>query len=287
VEIDFKTVNSEEILKLSYYDISENIKIPLLSYPLLENTGIVKHCFSTRMGGVSEGVFSSMNLSFSRGDDRESVFENFRRLALAMGTDPHNFVFTDQTHTANIKRVHQSDAGSGIYKKREYADIDGLITNEKDIVLSTFFADCVPIYFVDPVHKAIGLSHSGWKGTIQKIGEKTILAMQEAFQSKPSELICAIGPSICVKCYEISKDVALEFIKTFPDFYKDILIEKENEKYQLDLWKTNQYILQNAGVKKENIALTNICTCCNPKLLFSHRASHGKRGNLGAFLSLK
>lgn len=287
MEIDFKTVNSEEILKLSYYDISENIKIPLLSYPLLENTGIVKHCFSTRMGGVSEGVFSSMNLSFSRGDDRESVFENFRRLALAMGTDPHNFVFTDQTHTANIKRVHQSDAGSGIYKKREYADIDGLITNEKDIVLSTFFADCVPIYFVDPVHKAIGLSHSGWKGTIQKIGEKTILAMQEAFQSKPSELICAIGPSICVKCYEISKDVALEFIKTFPDFYKDILIEKENEKYQLDLWKTNQYILQNAGVKKENIALTNICTCCNPKLLFSHRASHGKRGNLGAFLSLK
>lgn len=267
-------------------EVKEQEGFPMLVYPLLEQTGIVKHCFTTRKGGVSEGIFESLNLSFTRGDKREAVEENFHRVAKALGTEYKNFVFTDQTHTTNVRRVGKEDAGKGLIKERGYTDVDGLITNEPGIVLSTFYADCVPLYFVDPVHHAIGLSHSGWRGTVGRMGKVTLEAMKREFGTEPEEVICAIGPSICQSCYEISEDVAVEFQKEFVGHEKEILINKENGKYQLDLWHTNELILLEAGVRPEHLAVTNICTCCNEKLLFSHRASHGKRGNLGAFLAL-
>lgn len=270
----------------SILEVREREGFPMLVYPLLEQTGMVKHCFTTRQGGVSEGIFESLNLSFTRGDKRESVEENFRRVAGAMGTEYENFVFTDQTHTTNVKRVGKADAGKGLTKERGYSNIDGLITNEPGIVLSTFYADCVPLYFVDPVHRAIGLSHSGWRGTVGRMGKVTLDAMNREFQTRPEEVICAIGPSICQSCYEISEDVAAEFKREFKEQEREVLIDKGNGKYQLDLWRANQFILLEAGVKPEHLALTNICTCCNSKLLFSHRASQGKRGNLGAFLSI-
>lgn len=113
-----------------------------------------------------------------------------------METDVSKFVFTDQTHTTNVRRVTAEDAGKGIVKERDYTDIDGLITNEPGLVLSTFYADCVPLYFVDPVHRAIGMSHSGWKGTVGKMGEATITAMKREFGTEAKDLVCAIGPSI-------------------------------------------------------------------------------------------
>lgn len=277
----FKKATPETVM-----GIKERDGFPMLVYPLLEQTGIVKHCFTTRQGGVSEGIFESLNLSFSRGDKREAVEENFHRVAKALGTEYEKFVFTDQTHTTNVKRVGKEDAGKGLTRERDYTDVDGLITNEPGIVLSTFYADCVPLYFVDLVHRAIGLSHSGWRGTVGRMGQVTLEAMSREFGTKPEEVICAIGPSICQSCYEISEDVAKEFQKEFPNYEKEILIDKGNGKYQLDLWRTNEIILLEAGVKPEHLAVTNICTCCNEKLLFSHRASHGKRGNLGAFLAL-
>lgn len=261
--------------------------LPLLKYPLLEQTGIVEHCFTTRIGGVSKGIYESLNLSFTRGDEDAAVRENFRRLAGAMETDVSKFVFTDQTHTTNVRRVTAEDAGKGIVKERDYTDIDGLITNEPGLVLSTFYADCVPLYFVDPVHRAIGMSHSGWKGTVGKMGAATITAMKREFGTEAKDLVCAIGPSICQDCYEVSEDVADAFKEAFPGHADEILLDKKNGKYQLDLWRTNEIVLTEAGVLKENIAVTNICTCCNPDLLFSHRASHGKRGNLGAFIYLR
>lgn len=279
--------NNEEILVCNQVALEDGTTVPLLSYPLLTETGIVKHCFTTRMGGVSKGIFSSMNLSFTRGDEKEDVMENYKRLAEALGVSVENFVFTDQTHTTNVLQVTEKDAGKGILRERDYQDVDGLITNVKGLVLSTFFADCVPLYFVDPVHEAIGMSHSGWRGTVRRMGKATIEAMEQTFGTKPSDLICAIGPSICQDCYEVSEDVAEEFKSAFPGYEREILLEKGNGKYQLDLWKANEIVLEDAGVEKEHIAVTNLCTCCNPKLLFSHRASHGKRGNLGGFLCLK
>ncbi len=259
---------------------------PYLYYPLLEETGIVRHCFTTRLGGVSKGMFESLNLSFSRGDDPEAVRENFRRVSQALGTEYGDFVFTDQSHTANVRAVGREDAGKGLERERGYADVDGLITNEPGIVLSAFYADCVPLYFVDVKHKAIGLCHSGWRGTVGRIGRVALEAMRAEYQTDPGDVVCAIGPSICWKCYEVSGDVAEAFAGEFPMYEGEILQDKGNGKYQLDLWRANERILLDAGVKQEQIAVTNLCTCCNPKLLFSHRASQGKRGNLGAFLCL-
>ena len=259
-----------------------------LTYPLLESTGIIKHGFSTRVGGVSEGVCSTMNLSFSRGDDENAVRENFRRMANALDVEEDSFVFSQQTHTTNVRKVTLEDKGKGLTRKLDYQDIDGLITNVPGLCLSTFYADCVPLYFVDPVKKAIGLSHSGWRGTVGKIGCVTVQKMQEEYGSNPENIIAAIGPSICQDCYEVSEDVIVEFQNHFDKkYWKELYYKKENGKYQLNLWKANEIVLEEAGVLKEHIAVTNLCTCCNHESLFSHRASKGKRGNLAAFLALK
>ena len=268
-------------------EVKEYGNLPLLKYPLLEQTGIVEHCFTTRLGGVSEGVCSSLNLSFSRGDNPDAVMENYRRVAETFGKTVDDFVCTDQTHTTTVIRVGNEEKGYGVTREKPYTDVDGLITNESGVILSTFYADCVPLYFVDPVNKAIGLSHSGWRGTVGRMGQKTLEAMQQAFGTKPEDVYAAIGPSICQDCYEISEDVALHFYDAFKGHGDEILINKGNGKYQLDLWKTNEIVLLEAGILPEHMAVTNICTCCNHEILFSHRASQGKRGNLAAFLMLK
>ncbi len=265
----------------------ETGEFPFLSFPLLEETGMVKHCFTTRQGGVSQGIFASLNLSFSRGDDREAVEENFRRVSQVLGTRYEDFVLTDQTHTTNVRRVGKEDAGKGLTRERGYADVDGLITNEPGLTLSTFFADCVPLYFADTKNCAIGLSHSGWRGTVGRMGRATLEAMRREFGTEPEHVVCAIGPSICQDCYEVSQDVAEQFMQEFPGHRQEILTDKGNGKYQLDLWRANEIVLLEAGIRKEHLSVTDICTCCNPRELFSHRASQGRRGNLGAFLSLK
>lgn len=282
-------------LREDVYTSEDGRELLLLRYPLLEETGVVQHCFTTRLGGVSKGIFAELNLSFTRGDEQEAVEENYRRLAVALGVDYEKFVLSDQTHTVNVRRVTAEDAGKGLTRERDYRDVDGLITNEPGLVLSTFFADCVPLYFVDPVHRAIGLSHSGWRGTAARMGNATIEAMGREYGTRPEDLVCAIGPSICQDCYEVSEDVAEEFQRAFGDCWQELLAlspkPKEEtggeQKYQLDLWRANERVLLDAGVKESRIAVTDICTCCNPDILFSHRASHGKRGNLGAFLCLK
>ena len=260
---------------------------PYLEYPLFQKTGIVTSAFSTRLGGVSEGYYSSLNLSFDRGDDPARVLENFKRIGASMGVAVEDMVLSKQTHTTNVRVVTKEDKGKGVIRKRNYTDVDGMITNVPGICLVTSYADCVPLYFVDPVKKAIGLSHSGWRGTVGKIGKNTVQLMQENFGSKPEDLLAAVGPSVCMDCYEVSEDVADAFKEAFPGHADGILLDKKNGKYQLDLWRANEIVLTEAGVLKEKIAVTNICTCCNPEFLFSHRASHGKRGNLGAFLGIR
>lgn len=262
--------------------------VPYFAFENLENTGLVRHGFSTRLGGVSEGCLSSMNLSFTRGDDLEKVRENFRRMGMAIGFETKDLVLSDQTHTTNVRLVTEADRGKGFNRERDYTDVDGLITDTPGLMLVTIYADCVPLYFVDPVHKAVGLSHSGWKGTVHRIGKVTLERMKEAFGTRPEDVQAAIGPSICQDCYEVSEDVAQAFMDEFADQLDDRLVyRKGNGKYQLNLWNANERILLEAGIRPEHLSITNICTCCNHELLFSHRASHGQRGNLAAFLGLK
>ena len=262
--------------------------VPYFVFENLENTGLVRHGFSTRMGGVSEGFLGSMNLSFTRGDDLEKVRENFRRMGTAIGFETKDLVLSDQTHTTNVRLVTEADRGKGFDRERDYTDVDGLITDTPGLMLATIYADCVPLYFVDPVHKAIGLSHSGWKGTVHRMGKVTLERMKEAFGTRPEDVQAAIGPSICQDCYEVSEDVARAFMDEFADQMDEKLVyRKDNGKYQLNLWRANELVLLEAGILPEHLTMTNVCTCCNSEKMFSHRASHGQRGNLAAFLGLK
>lgn len=268
--------------------VNKKGEVVYLTYPLLEETETVVHGFTTRLGGVSKGVCSSMNLSFSRGDEETAVYENYRRIADAVGFPYESIVCSDQTHTTNVRKVGKDDRGKGLLFSRNYHDVDGLITNEPEVTLATFYADCVPLYLVDPVKKAIGLSHSGWRGTVGKIGKVTVEAMEREFGSRPEDILTAIGPSICQECYEVSEDVAEEFRKIYPrELWNTLLWDKGNGKYQLNLWEACRRNFLEAGILPEHIVLPEICTCCNPDFLFSHRASQGKRGNLAAFLMLK
>ncbi|HJC38955.1 MAG TPA: peptidoglycan editing factor PgeF [Candidatus Mediterraneibacter faecigallinarum] len=262
--------------------------VPYLEYPMLRETGIIRHGFSTRLGGVSEGCWASMNLSFERGDRPEAVMENFRRIGAELGVRCEDMVLSQQTHTANVRVVTGADRGKGITRERDYTDVDGLITNEPGICLVTSFADCVPLYFVDPVKKAIGLSHSGWRGTVGKIGKRTVEMMGESFGSDPADILAAVGPSVCMDCYEVSGDVIEKFRQVFDEkLWPELFYEKENGKCQLDLWKANELIFLESGILPEHMAVTNLCTHCNSEILYSHRAAGDKRGNLCAFLALK
>lgn len=262
-------------------------KVPYLSFPILERTGLVKQGFSTKLGGVSQGKYATMNFTFTRGDNRSHVMENYRRMGKALGVDMERMVLSYQTHTTNVRLVTEEDAGKGIVKERDYEDVDGLITNVPGITLVTFYADCVPLYFLDPIHQAIGLSHSGWRGTVKRMGEVTVKKMEEAFGTKAEDVIACIGPSICKECYEVGGEVAQEFMKGFDKkYWGDILSEKKDGKYMLDLWRANEIVLLESGIKEENIQVTDICTHCNSDLLFSHRTTGNERGNLAAFLGI-
>ena len=278
------------IKKIAGYDTTEIIDkndVKIITYKSLNGFKWLKNGFSTRIGGVSDGCFGKMNLSFTVGDDADTVRRNFEIFGDAFGCTPQNMVYSHQTHTTNVMRVDSSHKGMGIIKERNYKDIDGIVTNEPGLYLVTSYADCVPLYFVDPVHKAIGLSHSGWRGTVGNICRNTVELMKSEFSTKPSELVTCIGPSICMNCYEVSEDVADRFMDVFDKKEcLDIVKPKENGKFLLNLHMANYYNMLNSGINPENISMPDICTSCNSDFLHSHRASKGQRGGLCAFLEI-
>ncbi len=271
--------------------IDDSKEVPLITFPVLSKIPFLKHGFSTRLGGVSEGFFSTMNFGVDTSpyqDKPEYIMENYIRIAKRIGVDPHSFVISRQVHKTNIRVVDDSDCGKGLYLPTDYEEIDGLITNKPGITLVTKYADCVPLYFVDPVKKVIGLSHSGWRGTVKKIGKITVEAMTKHFLCDPSDIIAVIGPSICGECYEIGAEVAAEFEAAFEAKQaQEILKVNDNGKYQCDLWLANQAVILEAGILPEHIHFSGVCTCCNSDLLFSHRRAGAKRGSLAAFLAMK
>lgn len=299
-------IRDDRLMERGMTEVSKE-GLPCLVFPSLEKLSCVEHLFTTRKGGVSRGDCATLNLSFAREENSDAVLENYRRVARALHSDVYHMVATKQTHTTNVRRVTEEDMGKGVVRVADYTDVDGLVTNIPGIILGVFTADCVPVYFVDPVHKAIGLAHSGWRGTVGGISSEVIRRMKEFYGTSPSDLICAIGPSICRKCYEISEEVAVPFLKAYEncgEFCEEIrkvqhyrmgtddsgrIIDEGRfpGKYQLDLWLANAVSLRREGVLAENIQITDLCTCENSRELFSHRASHGRRGNLGAFLMLK
>ena len=284
--MDYKKELAE--LSAGNMTIHDETDPPYLSFPHLDRTGLVTDAFSTRLGGVSEGCFSSLNFGWGTADARENICENFLRMAAALGTVPERMVTTKQTHTTNLRIVTEEDAGKGTLRERDYTDVDGLITDRPGLMLVTYFADCVPLYFLDPVKKVIALSHSGWRGTAAKMGAVTVHRMQSEFGCDPGEILAGIGPSICRDCYEVDDTVYRGFSESFaPEELAEMFTPGRPGKYQLDLWRANRLILEEAGLKHGNIAVSGLCTACHSSLLFSHRASGGRRGLMCAFLALK
>lgn len=268
-------------------DLHDNKGVTYLTFPSFEQYPFILHAFSTRLGGVSENEFSSMNLSFNRGDSDENVLENYRRICAAVGFDCNTLVASSQDHHTFIRRVGHEQAGIGIWKSKDMTSVDGLITNEPNVTLVTYYADCVPLYFLDPVNRAVGLAHAGWRGTVARIGEKMVQKMCEEFGTKPQDIIAAVGPSIGPCCYEVDEPVEQQFAALTDLEPEGFIKDMPNGKYMLNLWEVNRRVLLYAGVPEQNITVAELCTKCNSDLLYSHRVMGAARGGLAAMLALK
>lgn len=316
--------------------IHEKDGVVYLTFPLLDEFDPwLLNGFSTRIGGVSSGFLSSMNLSRYREkmenpDDPEGAElrfqKNVRRFASAVGFEPEDAVFSAQMHTTNVMEVSSALRGCGTVRPNPIEDIDGMMTDERRVALMTFYADCVPLLLVDPEHRAIASSHSGWRGTVADMGGVTVRKMQERYGSDPAKMTAVIGPSIGKECYEVSEDVIERFRAQYPEKLWPLLFEKREaagaaegdglrtgtagapvssaaagsagvpcsaepsaggQKYLLDLHEACRQNFLRAGIPAERISLPDICTACNPDFLFSHRASRGRRGLLGAVIMLR
>ena len=255
------------------------------TFPALDDLGCVRHGFSTRLGGVSEGIFASMNLSFTRGDDPVAVRENFDRFCAAIGVDADHVVISAQTHTANVKIVTAEDCGRGVTREKEYTDVDGLITNEPGVVLCTQYADCVPLFFADPVKRVVATSHAGWRGTAAGIAAVTVEKMGEEYGCRPEDIVVGIGPSIGHCCFEVDSPVYEAFtqVEVFDD---TCYTDNGGGKYHIDLWEVNRRWLLKAGVLPEHVTVTDLCARCRPDVFWSHRHTGNDRGSLAAFIAL-
>ena len=259
--------------------------VGVLRFPAWEGLSFVNHAFTTRIGGVSEQEFAAMNLGFNRGDDPERVAENYRRFCEAAGFETESLVCGAQDHHINIRRVGKDQRGIGIWREKDRDSIDGLCTDDPSVTLVIYCADCVPLYFADPEHKAIGLAHAGWRGTAAGMAKAMVERMAQEFGSDPAQLQVAIGPSIGKGCFEVDEPVAVEFQK-LPQWEK-FVSGPEREKYHVDLWECNRQFLLSAGVLPEHITVGQVCTMCESDLVFSHRKTRGQRGSNCAMLALK
>jgi len=236
------------------------------------------HAVFARHGGVSDGHFSSLNLSISTGDTRENVRENRRRAFRALSRDPESIADLWQIHSASVVVV---DGPRGEHYDSEKAD--ALITNNPAATLFLRFADCVPILLFDPQRHAVGIIHAGWKGTLLKASAAAVKAMAETYGSRPADLRAGIGPSIGPCHYAVGPEVVAQTRAAFPG--ADELLVPVNGGHHLDLWAANALALREMGV--EQIELSHLCTVCHTDEFFSHRGEQGKTGRFGALIALR
>jgi hypothetical protein len=261
----------------------ENEGIRLAKFEnLTKHKELANHFVTTRQGGVSTGTYDSLNLGMIQDDALENVIENRRRVAKAVELNSKDFVYPIQAHGTHVQRVYESDRGKGSLSLTDaFADTDGFITNIPGLCLITLAADCVPIIFFDPVKRAIGVAHAGWKGTVLKIPSVLIENMKNEFGTIPSDLVVGIGPSGGPCCYEVGKDVIDEVAKNF-DVEK--VIKNMDGKIVFDMWKANKISLLESGVNPEKIEISGICTITQNDTFFSARHGHGGRFAAGIFL---
>ena len=252
-----------------------------LEYLIAQNIP-VPHCFTTRMGGVSTGVLSSLNLGNHRGDTPENVAENYRRLGDALGFSPQQLVLTRQIHSKIVRTVTEKDRAG--LDHRDYPECDALITNTPGVGLVIFTADCTPILLHDPVTGAVGAAHAGWRGTALGIAGETVRQMQAQFGCEPANIRAAIGPNIAQCCFETDLDVPQAMWDALGTA-ADPWIRQVGDKYYVNLKEINALILRQAGV--EQIEISDACTVCQSHRFWSHRVTRGQRGAQGAIIVCK
>jgi polyphenol oxidase len=236
------------------------------------------HAVTTRRGGVSTGHYSSLNVSSGRGDNPEAVQENLRRICLALAVEQHDLTSPKQQHSAAVRRVDEVDRG------KVQLGCDALITDETRLPLLLRYADCVPVLIYDPVHRALALVHSGWRGTVLGAPRAAVAALVQEFGSRTRDLVAAIGPSIGTCCYEVGSEV-VDAVRSAFSGSRSLLSARPNGRFRLDLWTANQGSLSECGVQR--IEMSGICTACNTEEFYSHRAEDGKTGHFAAVMSLK
>ena len=242
--------------------------------------------FTSRLGGVSTNGYSSLNMGLHTLDDNENVLTNRKYISDALNIDHNKLTAGEQVHGNQVYVVSQEDKGSGALDyENSVKGVDALITDIKDLPLVSFYADCVPLFFLDPVQKVGGLAHAGWKGTVSKIAIKTLDKMTEQFNSSPEQCMIGIGPAISGVNYEVDDNLANKFRETF-DFHKEVCEKKKNGIYLLDLPKTNYMMLCKAGVRPENIINSSMCTYDLKEYFYSYRRDNGKTGRMASIFVL-
>jgi len=261
--------------------------VSYFEFPAFSGTNQLRHGFSTRLGGVSVGAYATMNLSFTMGDTPEHVSENYRRMAAALGVETDNMTSVWQAHTDVVRVVTMDDAGKGITKAKETTSCDGMVTQTKGLTLVTLHADCLPLYFFDPVTGSIGLAHSGWRGTQQKIGLRTLEKMEQTFGTKREDVLAGIGPGISQPAFEVGREVFDAFLNSADGPWDDaIFAPTSTGKYLLDLPKANELLLLASGIKRQHLSTAGRCTFNDRNLFYSHRRDGTVRGSMAAFLGM-
>lgn len=274
------------MIKTNIHKVNRQGSLCFITFPIFEKFPELRHAFTTRHGGVSEGYFGKINLSFNMGDNRDAVIENYSIICKALDIDVKDVVISRQTHTTNVKTVGKENVGTGIFREYDYNDVDGLITNDTSVALVTHGADCCLLSFYDPVRRVVASSHAGWRGTAGEIGGVTVNIMIEKYGCSPKDIVAAVAPSIGPCCYEVDAPVYSEFSKLKYLDLSAIFKENGGGKYMLNLWEANKQIMMHYGILEENIEVTDICTCCQSEHFHSHRATVGKRGVNGMILEL-
>lgn len=258
--------------------------IPVFQFPFLNQFPELIHGITTRKGGVSKPPYESLNTGMMVGDEREAVLENRRLIAEWAGLTPEKGILPQLTHSNHVAIVTGEDAGRGYaFPETIIKDTDALITREKELLLVVTLADCTPVFLYDRENQVIAVAHSGWKGTIGRIAENTLLKMKDNFGTKPENVYAGIGVTIGECCYEVSESLATEFEK---EFGSEVIHQVENQSF-LNLTLSSKIQLLQSGVPEKNIETAGICTACNVNTYFSHRKERGLTGRFCAVIALR
>lgn len=250
--------------------------------------------FTGREGGYSQSPYSSLNLAYHVGDNQSDVLQNRALVAQALGFDSHAWTCGEQVHGTHIAVVSAEERGKGLHDRTSaFQNTDGLVTDVPNILLTSFYADCVPLYFFDPTKRVIGLAHAGWKGTVGQIAKAMVEVMQQSYHCDPKDIRAAIGPSIGSCCYEVDEHVMGKVREVLAELQameslEQVASPSTNEgKCMLNLKELNVIIMIKAGILPEFIECTSWCTSCYPNHFFSYRKEEGRTGRMASWLGMR